>query len=101
MAWIMWLAVSEPQAKTCHPTATEHFLGAAKAAQSTLNVSISGALGTIFACLLPVLSTAILYFLGSKMKRLGAIVAFTALFSLSMVVLTAARPGEIFAATNA
>lgn len=62
---------------------------------------VAKGIGTVLACLLPVLAITILYFLDTEPKRLGAIAGLTALFSLTLVTLTGARIVDIFAATAA
>jgi hypothetical protein len=56
---------------------------------------------TLIASLLPITAIVILYFLTNPIVRLGIVVAFTATFSICLIILTNARRVEIFAATLA
>ncbi|KAJ9669069.1 hypothetical protein H2201_000895 [Coniosporium apollinis] len=56
---------------------------------------------SVFASLLPVASTVVLYIVGSMAARLGIIAAFSVVFAVSLCRLTTARTSEIFAATAA
>ncbi|KAH8590888.1 hypothetical protein B0O99DRAFT_675689 [Bisporella sp. PMI_857] len=58
-------------------------------------------LGTIIASLLPISAIVILYFVTNDFARLGVIVAFTAVFSLCLTLVTQAKRVEIFVATSA
>jgi len=58
-------------------------------------------LGTVMASLLPISAIVILYFVSSLLARLGIVVAFTALFSFALALITQAKRIEIFAATSA
>ncbi|CAG8973847.1 hypothetical protein HYALB_00005592 [Hymenoscyphus albidus] len=55
----------------------------------------------VLSSLLPISSIVILYFVSSLLARLGIIATFTALFSLSLAIVTQARRIEIFAGTSA
>ncbi|KAH8648033.1 hypothetical protein BGZ60DRAFT_535165 [Tricladium varicosporioides] len=57
--------------------------------------------GMLVASLLPILSIVVLYFVGNNVARLGIAVAFTATFSVALMLLTQAKRIEIFAATSA
>jgi len=56
---------------------------------------------TVVASLLPISSIVVLYFVSSIVARLGILVAFTAIFSLCLTLVTQAKRVEIFAATSA
>ncbi|MCJ1363202.1 hypothetical protein MMC16_002309 [Acarospora aff. strigata] len=56
---------------------------------------------TVISSVLPIASVIILYFVHSKLARLGVVAGFTALFSLTLGTMTASRRVEIFAATAA
>ncbi|TVY84391.1 hypothetical protein LSUE1_G001840 [Lachnellula suecica] len=58
-------------------------------------------IGTVLACLFPITSIVILYLVSSMAARLGILVFFTALFALSLALVTGAKRVEIFAATSA
>ena len=58
-------------------------------------------LNRMLSALLPSLSVLALYLINSPLARLGAIVGFSAVFSLVLTVFTKARPVEVFAATAA
>ncbi|MCJ1369387.1 hypothetical protein MMC20_000598 [Loxospora ochrophaea] len=66
----------------------------------TLLVSADN-ISTLVASLLPVLSTIVLYFIPSTPVRLGAIVAFIALFAVVLIVFTKAKRIEVFSVTAA
>jgi hypothetical protein len=51
--------------------------------------------------LLPSLAVLALYLINDPLARLGAIVGFSAAFSLVLAIFTKARPVEVFAATAA
>jgi len=53
------------------------------------------------ASLLPAISILALYFIHNMLARLGAIMAFSALFSFTLAIFTTAKRIEIFAATAA
>ncbi|KAE8448777.1 hypothetical protein EG329_008779 [Mollisiaceae sp. DMI_Dod_QoI] len=63
--------------------------------------SLTKAVATVLACMLPTLSIVVLYMVQTMSKRLGAVTAFTTLFSISLVVMTNAEMIDIFAATAA
>jgi hypothetical protein len=56
---------------------------------------------TVLACLLPISSILILYFISNTGARLGVAVAFTAVFALCLALVTKGKRVEIFAATSA
>ncbi|CZR67079.1 uncharacterized protein PAC_16978 [Phialocephala subalpina] len=58
-------------------------------------------LGTLVASLLPISSIVILYFVNNAVVRLGIVVAFTAVFSITLLLITQAKRAEVFAATSA
>ncbi|KUJ12860.1 uncharacterized protein LY89DRAFT_755993 [Mollisia scopiformis] len=62
---------------------------------------LTKSIATILACMLPILSTVILYLVQNMSKRLGIVTVFTAIFSISLVTLTNAEMADIFAATAA
>jgi hypothetical protein len=64
-------------------------------------MSVANILGTLIASLLPIASIVILYFVNNTVVRLGVTVAFTAMFSICLILLTQAKRIEIFAATSA
>jgi hypothetical protein len=55
----------------------------------------------VLSALLPSLAVLGLYLIKDPLSRLGAIVGFSAVFSLVLALFTKARPVEIFAATAA
>jgi hypothetical protein len=61
---------------------------------TTVNV-----VGTVISGLLPVLAIVVLYNVHRQAAKLGVIVAFTALFSVSLAVITKCRRIEVFVAT--
>ncbi|KAH8667616.1 hypothetical protein BGZ60DRAFT_377394 [Tricladium varicosporioides] len=62
---------------------------------------IFSVLGTLLACLLPISSIIVLYFVSSMKARLGFITAFTAVFAMCLASMTGAKRVEIFTATSA
>ncbi|KUJ19875.1 uncharacterized protein LY89DRAFT_772492 [Mollisia scopiformis] len=62
---------------------------------------LTRSIATVFACMLPVLSIVVLYVVQAMSKRLGIVAAFTIIFSVSLVTMTSAEMGDIFAATAA
>lgn len=62
---------------------------------------LSAVAGTIIASLLLIGSIAVLYFLDSMKMRLAAIGGFSALFSITLGLLTSGRLVEMFSATAA
>ncbi|CAH0014474.1 unnamed protein product [Clonostachys rhizophaga] len=56
---------------------------------------------TLVACMIPILGVLVLYFVQDKGARLGVIVAFTAVFSVTLSVLATAAIKDIFSATAA
>lgn len=63
---------------------------------TTINI-----LATVAASLLPLLSIVVLSILESYANKIGAIVVFSACFSLALCLMTNARRVEIFAAVAA
>ncbi|KAK5167867.1 hypothetical protein LTR04_007120 [Oleoguttula sp. CCFEE 6159] len=63
--------------------------------------AVSHFVGTLLASLLPAISIFVLYFVQNMLARLGAIMAFSALFAFTLAVFTKATRIEIFAATAA
>jgi hypothetical protein len=59
------------------------------------------ALSTVLSSLLPTMSIFALYFIQHPLARMGAIVAFSLLFSIVLTVIANARPVDCFAATTA
>jgi len=68
--------------------------------ESNLTTTVS-IISIVVASLFPLASIIVLFFVDSPSTRLGIIVGFAALFSLSLALLTNARKIEIFAATAA
>ena len=64
-------------------------------------IRVTKLLTTVLTCLLPIISIVILYAETSMQRRLGIIGGLTALFSLSMGLVTPASMADIFAATAA
>jgi hypothetical protein len=64
-------------------------------------LAILEAISTIISSMLPISSIIILYLVTSTPARLGIVVAYTALFSIALALLTRARRVEIFGATAA
>jgi hypothetical protein len=58
-------------------------------------------LGTVLSSILPITSTVALYFVTDTLVRLGLSVAFTAMFSCCLALVSRARRVEIFAASSA
>lgn len=58
-------------------------------------------MGVILASLLPIASVVILYFIDSDLVRLIVIGLFTAVFSISLKLVTSARLVDVFTATAA
>jgi hypothetical protein len=58
-------------------------------------------LSVFVSTLFPSVAVLALYFIKSLAVRLGAVLAFSALFSISLAIFTTAKPVEIFAATAA
>ena len=69
--------------------------------QSSYIKRVVRVLTTVVASLLPMVSVVVLFIVTSDAVRLGMIAVFSALFSLSLVVMTTARAVEIFVATAA
>jgi len=57
--------------------------------------------GTVVSSLLSISSIVVLYFVSNMSIRLGVVAAFTAVFALTLALMTRARRVEIFAATTA
>jgi predicted RND superfamily exporter protein len=62
---------------------------------------ISKVITTVIGALLPVIAIVVLYYINDMKKRLGLLVLFTAVFSLSLTLATKAKVTEIFGATSA
>jgi len=62
---------------------------------------ISRLLTTTIASTLPVVSMVVLFVVNNTLRRLGLVGFFTALFSLTLGLLTSGTPIEIFSATAA
>ncbi|MCJ1382085.1 hypothetical protein MMC17_005197 [Xylographa soralifera] len=58
-------------------------------------------ISTSIASILPTCTVVVLYFIHSLIARIGAVVAFSALFAVSVAFFTNARPVEVFSATAA
>jgi hypothetical protein len=82
------------------PGPEEHLSGTVIYSDAII-LGLTRTITTILACMLPVASIIILYAVESVKKRLGILVAFTALFSLCLVLMTSAGMADIFAATAA
>ncbi|TKA79572.1 hypothetical protein B0A49_02999 [Cryomyces minteri] len=63
--------------------------------------AVSHFVGALLASLLPAISIIVLYFVQNMLARLGAIMAFSAVFAFTLAVFTKATRIEIFAATAA
>ncbi|KAL8696341.1 MAG: hypothetical protein Q9224_002847 [Gallowayella concinna] len=64
-------------------------------------VAVINAISTLLSSLLPSTSIFVLYFLQSPVARLAAIMAFTTVFSSTLILVTKARRIDVFAATTA
>lgn len=62
---------------------------------NTAIVQFSGAIATIYACLLPIASASALFAIESMWLRLGLIAALTAAASFSLIILTVASKREV------
>jgi hypothetical protein len=62
---------------------------------------VSNVFGAIISSILPTLVILVLYFVKRMVVRIGLVIVFTAVFSLALALLTAARKVEIFSATAA
>jgi hypothetical protein len=62
---------------------------------STINIFV-----TVLACLIPISSILVLYFVSNLLDRLAITVGFTGLFAFCLALTTRARRVEIFAATS-
>jgi hypothetical protein len=62
---------------------------------------LSSLVATVVSSVLPIAGVIVLYFVENTLARIGIIAGMTALFSLCLALLTAARKSEIFAATAA
>ena len=67
---------------------------------SYISVTVS-ALSTILSSLLPTMSMFALYYIHNSLARIGAIIAFTFLFSVVLTLITNAKRVECFAAASA
>lgn len=63
--------------------------------------TFANVLSTMLAAMLPTICIFVLYFVKSPLSRLGAIMAFSAIFSVTLAIFTKARRVEVFAATAA
>ncbi len=63
--------------------------------------AVSHMCGILFAATVPAASIFALYYIRDMVARLGAILAFSTLFSICLAIFTTARRVEIFAATAA
>ncbi|KAI9763624.1 MAG: hypothetical protein M1839_006372 [Geoglossum umbratile] len=68
--------------------------------ESTIN-NAANAISVVVSSLLPTSTIFVLYFLHAPLAKLGAIVGFTALFSLALVIVVKARRIDAFAAATA
>lgn len=68
--------------------------------KSTL-MTVTHIVGTTIGTLIPTAAISVLYYVHDMVARLGAILAFSAVFSLALAVFTKAKKVEIFAATAA
>jgi len=62
---------------------------------------ISHVFGILFASMIPAASIFTLYYVHNMVARLGALLAFSVVFSISLAIFTTAKKAEIFAATAA
>ena len=62
---------------------------------------LASLVATVISSVFPIVGVIILYFVTDLLAKIGIIAALTALFSLSLALVTDARRGEIFAATAA
>lgn len=63
-------------------------------------VGVASVIGCVVASLLPLTSILALYLIEDELKRLFAIIGFTGVFCLAILVFTQARMIEVFAATS-
>jgi hypothetical protein len=63
--------------------------------------AVARILNILLSALYPSVAIIALYYIRTMTARLGAVLAFSFLFSASLAVLTTAKPVEIFAATAA
>jgi len=64
-------------------------------------VKVANTISTFLSSLLPTTSIVVLYFVNAPLARLAAVMAFTALFSLTLAIVAKARRADVFAATTA
>jgi hypothetical protein len=64
-------------------------------------VAAANVISIMVSCLLPTLSIVVLYYVSNPAAKLGVIVSFNALFSLTLGIVTRCRRIEIFAASAA
>lgn len=64
-------------------------------------MTVTHIVGITLGTLIPTAAIFVLYYVHDMVARLGAILAFSALFSLALAVFTKAKKVEIFAATAA
>lgn len=62
---------------------------------------LSSLVATVVSSVLPIAGVIVVYFVENTLARIGIIAGMTALFSLCLALLTAARKSEIFAAAAA
>ena len=62
---------------------------------------LASLVATVISSVFPIVGVIILYFVTDLLAKIGIIAGLTALFSLSLALVTDARRGEIFAATAA
>ncbi|KAK0627629.1 hypothetical protein B0T14DRAFT_563413 [Immersiella caudata] len=84
-----------------HQSASQPYLGQTIHYTSRSAHLILKTIATVLACLLPISGIAVLYTINSMPARLGAVAGFTALFSMSMALLTSASIQQVFSATAA
>lgn len=78
----------DPESEICHYSETR--LSA-----------VVGVFGTVLSSILPITSIVVLYFVTNMLVRLGLTVAFTAMFSCCLALVSRAKRVEIFAASSA
>ncbi|KAI9880356.1 MAG: hypothetical protein M1830_003967 [Pleopsidium flavum] len=64
-------------------------------------LAVADLVGTVISSLLPISSIMVLYFVKNMLMRLTVVAGFTALFSITLAIVTKARRIEVFAATAA
>jgi hypothetical protein len=93
--------------KPFHQLIGQHFMkpsediaGMAKYSDQTIT-RFAVLVATVISSVFPIVGVIILYFVRDLLARIGIIAGLTALFSLSLALVTDARRGEIFGATAA